>query len=164
METVEVEEDIQRRKQELEMHGTVDKHWLNVGGTTLLMRGKAPDRSFARVEVVMTSLPHKPIQVLQLVLKRKPFEVMRSGEKTEEFRDNTPYWRSRMLDAATRRWRDFDWVEFSLGFHPTRQKFRARFLGITLVSAVDRKYSNGLHVDCPFKRRQYIMIHLGKIL
>ena len=115
-------------------------------------------------EAVKTSFAHKPVQVLRLVLKRRPFEVMRSGEKTEEFRDNTAYWRSRMLDESTGRWRDFDYVEFSLGFHPTRQKFRARFVGITLVSTVHRKYSNGLHVDYPFKRRRYIKIRLGEIL
>ena len=111
-----------------------------------------------------TSFAHKPVQVLRLVLKRRPFEGMRSGEKTEEFHDNTAYWRSRMLDESTGRWRDFDYVEFSLGFHPTRQKFRARFVDITLVSTVDRKYSNGLHVDFPFKRRRYIKIRLGEIL
>ena len=86
-----------------------------------------------------TSLAHKPVQVLRLVLKRKPFDVMRSGEKTEEFRDNTAYWRSRLLDKSTGRWRHFDYIEFSLGYHPTRPKFRVRFMGITLVSTVDRK-------------------------
>ena len=34
----------------------------------------------------------------------------------------------------------------------------------SLISTVDRKYSNGLHVDYPFKRRRYIQIQLAEVL
>ena len=105
-----------------------------------------------------TTFEHKPIQVLCLVLKYKPFEVMRSGEKTEELRDNTAYWRCRMQDTSTGRWRDFNYVEFSLGFQPTSQQFRARFRGITIVNFVDRKYRKMLQLGYTFKRRSYITI------
>ena len=33
------------------------------------------------------------------VLVKAAFEVMKKGEKLEEFRDNTEYWRARLLEA-----------------------------------------------------------------
>lgn len=35
---------------------------------------------------------------LHLVLKKKWFDLIASGEKTEEYRDCTPYWKKRIMD------------------------------------------------------------------
>ena len=38
------------------------------------------------------------MKVLNLVLKRKWFEMIASGEKTEEYREIKPYWEKRLVD------------------------------------------------------------------
>ena len=116
-----------------------------------------------RQDATLNTLEHMPVQVLRLVLKCKPFQVMRTGEKTEEFRDNTAYWRRRMQDPSTGGWRNFDHVEFSLGYHTDRQQFRAQFRGITIVNLIDRKYRRMLKLHYTFKRRGYIKVWLGDV-
>lgn len=39
---------------------------------------------------------------LKLVLKRKWFEMIASGEKKEEYREITPYWQTRIDNITTR--------------------------------------------------------------
>ena len=65
----------------------------------------------------------KDNKTLHLVLKRKWWEMIDSGEKTEEYRDVNHYWAIRLLDSQYRWYsqnidypKDFiDWLRFGLG-------------------------------------------------
>ena len=54
-------------------------------------------------------------RTLHLSLKRKWYDMIASGEKTEEYREITPYWIKRLVDecltdrdGAQRRWKIYD--------------------------------------------------------
>ena len=55
---------------------------------------------------------------LILPLKRKWFEMIKSGVKPEEYREDTPYWRKRLTHVVNGldRWKEYDEVEFTLGY------------------------------------------------
>lgn len=50
------------------------------------------------------------MKTLHLVLKRKWYEMIESGEKKEEYREIKPYWEKRLLES------DFTHVTFQLGY------------------------------------------------
>ena len=107
---------------------------------------------------------HKPIQVLSLVLKKKYFDIMRSGEKKCEYRDNSMYWRARMRHRHSGAWRRFQFVDFYCGYQRGRQHFRAVCKGFNVINRVSQCYSNGVHVRYPYKKGGYIRIRLGQIV
>lgn len=53
---------------------------------------------------------------LTLPLKRKWFELIRSGEKREEYREMSPYWKRRLESAHWGGFRHFDRLVFTLGY------------------------------------------------
>jgi len=112
--------------------------------------------------VVKWSKPNGECRRLSLVLKRKPFHVMISGEKTVEYRKNTRYWRRRLCNKDGTL-KVFDAVEFALGYQKNRRKFSASLPGILVVDYVNKRYSNGLHVHHRFQKRGYFAILLGSI-
>jgi hypothetical protein len=48
--------------------------------------------------------------ILQETLKKKWFDMIRSGEKTEEYREIKPYWDARLIG------KEFDYVQFRNGY------------------------------------------------
>lgn len=85
------------------------------------------------------------MSTLRLTLKKKPFEVMVTGEKKEEFRANTPWIYSRLFDKNGNP-RHYDQIEYVNGYGANRPRFVTDFCGFEMVNGVDQKYSNGLHV------------------
>ena len=65
--------------------------------------------------------------MLTLPIKKKWFDMIASGEKTEEYRENTPYWAVRFLH------------EFELGYYFTFEE--------SLVSTI--RFRNGYRKDSP---------------
>lgn len=57
-------------------------------------------------------------RTLILPLKREYFEAIRKGEKAEEFREATPYWRKRLVGQH------FDAIELTLGYPARDDKAR----------------------------------------
>ncbi|UTM60444.1 ASCH domain-containing protein (plasmid) [Photobacterium sp. CCB-ST2H9] len=55
-------------------------------------------------------------KTLYLPLKRQYFEEIKSGEKTEEYREVTSYWKARLVN------REYDVVHFMLGYPPAADK------------------------------------------
>jgi len=88
---------------------------------------------------------------LKLSINKKAFDVMVSGEKTEEFRDESKWIMSRLK-------KDYDFVQFTNGYGDERPVFVAKFLGYT-TGDVNKKYSNGLSVE-----GNKIIIKLGEIV
>jgi len=69
-------------------------------------------------------------KVLHLVLKKKWYEMEERGEKTEEYRDISPYWRKRLVDPVTHHAKPFSHVCFHCGY--TQRVFINRIDSITI--------------------------------
>ncbi|MBR2028242.1 MAG: hypothetical protein IKA10_04535 [Oscillospiraceae bacterium] len=67
-------------------------------------------------------------KTLHLVLKRKWYDKIESGEKTSEYREIKPYWNKRFwgLETANKKivCRPYDTVVFHKGYTSTTMKFR----------------------------------------
>lgn len=95
------------------------------------------------------------MKTLHLVLKKKWFDMISSGEKTEEYREIKPYWEKRLLDyksiesyirnLAIRKYilnnpidackefpRRFTHVTFHNGYHKNAPSISLEIKGITL--------------------------------
>lgn len=92
-------------------------------------------------------------RTLHLVLKRKWWDMIASGEKTEEYREIKPYWEKRLLnekairanianimtaklifgyyDVAARYSKKFEFVTFYLGYAKDRPSMTFKFGGLT---------------------------------
>ena len=70
------------------------------------------------------------VKILHLVLKKKWYEMQESGEKTEEYRELTEYWRKRLIDQDTLRAKPYTHVCFHYGY--TRRCFINRIDSITI--------------------------------
>lgn len=85
------------------------------------------------------------MRTLRLTLKKQPFDVMVTGEKTTEYRAESDWIKSRLYekDGSHRR---YDIVEFVNGYGSHRPRFTAKFDGFLRINGVNASYSNGLEV------------------
>lgn len=59
------------------------------------------------------------MKTLTLSLKKQWFEKIKSGEKKEEYRENSEYWQRRLyrsMDANDAEFKHFDSIVFTLGY------------------------------------------------
>ena len=70
------------------------------------------------------------MKTLKLVLKKKWFDMIATGQKKEEYRDFSEFWKSRLLEKG--RWdvRSFDAVTFYLGYAKDRPSMTFRLICI----------------------------------
>ena len=54
------------------------------------------------------------MKVLHLTLKKKWYDMIASGEKTEEYREIKPYWTTRLKDFLVKK--PFDYIIFKNGY------------------------------------------------
>lgn len=97
------------------------------------------------------------MKTLHLTLKRKWFDMILSGEKTEEYRDIKPFWTKRFKPMLS----DFQKsgytsITFSNGYSKNRPQFEIEFKGIFIREGV---FHWGAEPD--FK---YFVLELGEIL
>ena len=67
------------------------------------------------------------MNTLTLSLKRQWFEKIKSGEKKEEYRENSEYWQRRLyrsMDANNAEFKHFDRLVFTLGYPKAGDKER----------------------------------------
>ena len=104
------------------------------------------------------------MKILKLTLSKKPFEVMVTGEKTDEFRKFSKWIESRMFEKNGH-WKRYDFVHFTWGYGKDRPYFIAKYFGATKVTnevECDKFiYSNGLKVQVCIGD---FIIHLGDII
>lgn len=102
------------------------------------------------------------MKILHLSLKKQPFEVMATGEKTEEFRKPSKWIESRLFDKNGN-FRKYDFVVFTNGYGKHRPSFTCEFKQASKVvlGNFSLYYSNGLNVT--IDKGDYI-IYLGKII
>jgi len=74
--------------------------------------------------------------ILTLILKRKWFDMIASGEKREEYRAATRYWRVRLHNWCRRAPTSLPVVEFRLGYSATAQRMAYWCLGIETASGL----------------------------
>lgn len=76
----------------------------------------------------MRTLKRSECAVLSLVLKRKWYDMIASGEKREEYRDARPYWHTRLANWEKGRFDDRKWrvVAFSCGYRAPSMFFIAQ--------------------------------------
>ena len=102
--------------------------------------------------------------VLKLTLDKKPFQVMVTGEKKEEFRENKKWMTSRLIDKATGQPKEHGFIKFTNGYGNDNPYFICEYKGFSYVGSdyTPRKYSNGLVVS-DVQEGDYI-IHCGAIV
>ena len=100
---------------------------------------------------------------LVMILKKEPYSVMVSGEKKYEYRDNSPYWTSRLFkkDGPPK---EFEYIQFYNGYQKNRPGFLVEFKGVEIIDEVKEVYSNGFTVEYPQKKNGYYKIRLGDII
>tara|TARA_Y100000389_G_scaffold148682_1_gene147856 strand:+ start:393 stop:857 length:465 start_codon:yes stop_codon:yes gene_type:complete len=98
-----------------------------------------------------------------MTLKKLPYEVMVTGEKKYEYRDNINYWTSRFYENGEVK-KYIKYLTFSHGYKKDRPTFKVEFKGIEIVDEVNEYYSNGFKVNYPYKKNGYYKISLGKII
>jgi hypothetical protein len=93
--------------------------------------------------------------LLQLTLNRDAFEVMRSGEKAEEFRKPSKWMLSRLN-------KQYDTVKFTNGYGRERPWFIAEVISVHYAeSDYTREYSSGLRVSVSAGD---VVITLGRVV
>jgi hypothetical protein len=93
-------------------------------------------------------------------LKKEPFDVMVTGEKTVEYRNISKHWNSRLLNKDGS-FKEFDLIKFQHAYNSNNPYFICEFKGIEKVKDVDITYSNGFKVN--FSDEKW-GIKLGKIV
>lgn len=91
---------------------------------------------------------------LKLVLKRKWYDMIASGEKKEEYREFTDYWKNRLLEKGSWDVRLFDTVTFYLGYAKDRPSMTFRFMALG--------YGEGKPEWGAEKGKEYFIIKLGE--
>jgi len=107
------------------------------------------------------------MKILHLTLKKKWFDMIASGEKTEEYREIKPFWEKRLISNynelhdegwGTAWFYDFDAVHFARGGH-----FRPSLPQVTLM-CVRISVGTGKPEWGAEPEKKYFVIKLGKIL
>jgi hypothetical protein len=70
--------------------------------------------------------PKSTPRILHLNLMRPWFDEIAAGIKRKEFRDYTPYWRTRLVD------REYDFIEFRNGYATNAPRMRVQMRGVTV--------------------------------
>lgn len=74
------------------------------------------------------------MEILHLVLKHKWFDMIKSGEKKQEYRDITDYWKARLVESDDLKQqfkaKDFDVVRFQRGYTKDPETIAFRCEGI----------------------------------
>lgn len=108
------------------------------------------------------------MKILHLTLKKKWFDMIASGEKKEEYRDEKEYWQQRLMnfDICSRNsfssfkkpvgFKHFDVVEFKNGYSKNAPSVTVECLGIE-ISTGKEEWGAKNNVD-------YFVIKLGKII
>tara|TARA_Y100000361_G_scaffold145205_1_gene154131 strand:- start:362 stop:676 length:315 start_codon:yes stop_codon:yes gene_type:complete len=100
---------------------------------------------------------------LIMILKKEPYSVMVTGEKKNEYRDNSKYWTSRLFKKNGTP-KDFKYIQFSNGYQKNRPQFTVEFKSVEIIDEVDEVYSNGFTVKYSQKKNGYYKILLGNII
>ena len=91
---------------------------------------------------------------LHLNLHKQWFDMIRSGQKKEEYRDNTLYWRKKLLTGLAPI--KYDYITFSNGYAKNRAQYLVKVEGMT--------FAEGKTEWGAKKYQKYFVIRLGAII
>ena len=91
------------------------------------------------------------MKILHMTLKKKWFDLIRSGKKTIEYREIKPYWRARLIG------KDFDAIEFRNGYGKNKPSFIIELKKI----GVETLFFSIANFD---KGQRVYALHLGKVI
>ena len=95
-------------------------------------------------------------RILHLTLSKMPFDVMVTGEKTTEYRNNSRWILSRLKG------KEYDFIKFINGYGNHRPFFIARFRGWDVeANPHSAQYSNGLKIHSKIGT---VKIYIGEII
>lgn len=82
-------------------------------------------------------------RTLKTTLKREFFDAIHRGEKTEEYRDLSKYWISRLLvkepdgSYSGDKFREYDTILFRNGYNPDSPIMEVEFKGVVILEYMD---------------------------
>ncbi len=105
-------------------------------------------------------------KILHLTLKKKWFDMIASGEKKEEYRQDKMYWKSRFVKEGywhSQTCKNFDIVRFKNGYATDARTIDVECKGISLEDLVDvnPKWFGSFQ---EYEGCRIFIIKLGKIL
>ena len=89
------------------------------------------------------------MKILHLTLKKKWFDMILSGEKSEEYREIKPYWEKRLLPVR------YDVIEFRNGYGSKRPAFIIQYNNIKIGVGKEKWGA---------PRKQVFILSLGSVL
>jgi hypothetical protein len=96
-------------------------------------------------------------KILHLTLKKKWFDLIASGEKKIEYREDKPYWQKRLLDGEE--YKPFDEIHFRNGYSKDAPFMRVEFKSISFTGPKWCKPDHG-----EILTGDTLAIHLGPVL
>ena len=93
------------------------------------------------------------MKILHLTLKKKWFDLIASGEKKHEYREDKPYWKTRLVG------KEFDIIRFRNGYSKDSPVMDVEFRGICFTPAESFAPEHGEKLE-----GDIIVISLGKVL
>lgn len=101
--------------------------------------------------------------MLNVVVRGQPYEVMHTGEKNVEYRENTGYRRKRLL-ASGGEFKPFTHVHIAEGYGAGRREFLATCRGLVWLPAQEPiTFSTGWRLDLDHAEG-YVGVLLGDIV
>ncbi len=104
------------------------------------------------------------MKVLHLTLKKKWFDMILSGEKKEEYRQDKKYWKNRFVKEGywhSQTCKDFDVIVFKNGYAKDAPEMEVECLGMSLEDLTEMKEG---WFDIPVYGMRVFIIKLGKII
>jgi hypothetical protein len=114
----------------------------------------------------MTQTAVEENRILHLTLKKKWFDMIASGEKKEEYRQDKPYWKDRFVKKGywhSQTCKDFDAVRFKNGYGKNAPVLDVECLGIRLAD-LDEVQPEWFGSFQDYEGCRVFIITLGKII
>lgn len=101
----------------------------------------------------------KFFKYLRLTISREPMELILSGEKHEDYREDKPKLTQLMFtkDGVPKH---FDYIEFRNGYEADSPRIIVEYKGYYKTSFVEKEYSNGFIASF----RNVVVLKLGKVV
>lgn len=106
------------------------------------------------------------MKVLHLTLKKKYFDMIASGEKKEEYRQDKMYWKNRFVKEGywhSQTCKDFDVIKFRNGYSKNAPVLLVECLGIKLCD-LDEVNPDWFGSFQEYEGMRIFIIKLGKII
>lgn len=71
-------------------------------------------------------------RILHLTLKKKWFDLIKSGEKKVEYREKKDYWTKRFFKSNGNELKPYDFIIFTNGYGKDKPKLKVEWKGISI--------------------------------